>query len=442
MKKVRILLYFILCLVCINPINAFDISTTYSDKIVIQGLHISQEMLGRNLELDLAMNFVVARNYSLHRDNLTIYFSPYETINSLPIRIANITICKGSVSSMNYDENFADCGGKTEVYQQKRRERREIYILDGNLYSDEFFEYEFTFKPEDNQYYFIRLVGVYPNYVKKQGDLYSVALRYPDNKFNNVWNYFIFPSKDSIPQFIPNNLKSIKEQIYEDNGNYFSKWVFEFDGILNTVIFYKDQEELERNKLHLVLFGAGLGLLTALLFFIIDMIFGGYFRKVLRNLKNRYKFIKEARSKLIRKTSKQKNKGFFGKFISTVRSNPAKAKELAVGAVAGLFVGLPIGLLFKQLPTDDIKFNIIISIGVLIIFILLYVFGSFIVSILFSKKYKFYFYTSALSGMWSSATVAFLIKLGGNNPISIIYTISMVILYFILAYNHLKANRT
>ena len=281
MKK-KILLYFLVILFFFNLVHGFDISTTYSDKIVVQSLHISQEMLDNDLELDLAMNLFVLTNYTLHRPNITIYFTPYEKIHSLPIKITNITICEGSASSMNYDENFITCGKELEVYQNKTKERREHYVLGGKLYADEYYEYRFTFKPEDNKDYVIRLVGIYHNYAKKQGDLYSVALRYPGREYNNIWNYFVFPSKDSIPQFIPRDLKDIKETIYEENGNYYSKWVFEFDGTEDIVIFYKDYLELQKRDEDLVWLGVKLGFFFSLILLLLELMFGATWRYYLR----------------------------------------------------------------------------------------------------------------------------------------------------------------
>ena len=110
--------------------------------------------------------------------------------------------------------------------------------------------------------------------------------------------------------------------------------------------------------------------------------------------------------------------------------------EFYISFIAGVFAGLPIGIIFFQIKPGDSVYNIVVSLVGLIIFIFLYIIGKVLIVKMYSKKETFSFYTNFLTGMMSAATVSFLIKAKDDLLIASIVAGFIIMFFLIMAYFH------
>lgn len=288
-------IYLLICFVLLIPLTyAFDIDIEQNIAVHPSTLYASHEIQKLDLELDLGIEFYILDNFTElnPRGELSIYFNPFELSNSWPIELLNLSICEGRITGSGYNAVSTSCDKEMEFNKLTYPQGREYVIHNGNLLNANYSSYRFTFNPKNNKQYVLHLIGRYKDYVSNQGGLYAAPIKFQNIRgFNNILNNFVFPDKDSIPRFIPDNLE-IQKLYYKDiNNKLFFKWVFVFNDTQDRIIFYTDNKEIEKREEDLVWIGAKWGFYLSLplsiTLLLLELLFGSTWRYWLRRLWDR-----------------------------------------------------------------------------------------------------------------------------------------------------------
>ncbi|NOZ76450.1 MAG: hypothetical protein GXO65_01980 [Euryarchaeota archaeon] len=256
------------------PVNAYSIqiwNDGYGPNIrpeinSIYGVHVIQE--NGDLSSDVWMFFIVPKNFTDKRDDLTISFHPWEHIQNEngPIKINEILICDKPYGDggWSYDRGYHEPCDEPYNYSISKRERAD------NLKN--YFNYDITFSPKKSdqklQQFVFKVNYTTPHFIFKQGD-YSVAwLDYPNmqNKNFPIINSLLLPTQYDIPRFIP-EADRIEMVSYYEGDDRFYRWAFVFRGGDDKIVWYSNDKELKENEREQQLFytvlGAVIGLFIA-----------------------------------------------------------------------------------------------------------------------------------------------------------------------------------
>lgn len=206
-----------------------------------------------DLKSNVWMLFNIPYNFSSIRDNITIYFEPWERIDNEPIKYNEIMICDdfGNIG-WNIDTGYDKPCNETYNYSISKDERQRNFISQGQVYLGNYSEYRITFTPKRSdtwQSFVFRIKYTVPNFIFKQGDYYVAWLNYPNmqNKYFQIKNTLVLPTKEDVPRFIP-DAQEIERVGYLDNDRIFFRWAFVFDGGGEKIVWYSNDREIREKE--------------------------------------------------------------------------------------------------------------------------------------------------------------------------------------------------
>lgn len=252
------------------------------------------------LDTKLFYIFGVDSSYLDKNNNITIHFSPWESITNKPIQNISIKICEKTSGgySWNFETGYSSECNKTFVYNISSEKRESYFINNEDISILNYTIYTITFIPENISWgrYILLIDYTTPNFVSKEGDYYTAWLRFPnmgDKTQRPIENALVLPSKEDIPRFIP-DAKRIEKTVYFEGNKPFLRWVFVFEGAGDKIVWYQNEKEIKENEENLQWKYLKLSLLFGGIFSLIFLFFEKLFfdwscwgNKFLRWLKNK-----------------------------------------------------------------------------------------------------------------------------------------------------------
>ena len=122
-------------------------------------------------------------------------------------------------------------------------------------------------------------------------------------------------------------------------------------------------------------------------------------------------------------------------------TNRGKIKEFYIGTIAAIFAAIPIGIIIEEIKQDEPLYNLFISLGAIVVFILLWFVGIILIRGLYGKQNEYAYYVNYLVGFVSAAYASIMIKYHESWTLLFIITTVFIVIFIIIAYFHTGVKR-
>ncbi len=298
--KNKTYLFLIIFIILSSSVLSYSVHIN-QDEVTIDTIRSASTIeSNRDLVTNLWGFFNIPSNFTNKKDFITINFQAWEKSSNGLIQINSIEICD-YFGGESYSYNV----GNTNPCSYKYDLQIKNYTSINSFYQIKFYPK----KLNTNQKFMFRIKYLTPKFILKQGDYYVASMNYPNmkNKNTEITNSLTFSTKDDIPRFFP-EAKFDRFQYYDEETKQNElRWTFTFEGADERIIWYLNDKEIKENEESLqrkyTIWGAVLGFISAILFWILSytlkLIWKKYLLKIFNHFFKSKNFIGNINSKKI-----------------------------------------------------------------------------------------------------------------------------------------------